>query len=354
MLLPFLKAIHGEHHKARGPGLARTGGFIDVGANVGDVSEAMLATFTDHARRFYLHHLAPPAGDPRPPLVDAVHGIFGTNTFHYALEPSAATRALLQRRAEAGLWEGTQFRLFPIAATNTTGSALFCSLSNGGAALAGSEQGGIFASSEAAARAAAGVAPSTAAPPGSQAACQTLPTVTLAHLVDVQGELTRGRSARVFLLKVDVEGAEAVVLAGAEPLLAAKRISYLIFENHAKWRATQEAMGLPSFVSVGAVVARLGALGYACHYVSPWGLVPFEVPGTPGGDAPRPGCSEGLPFCARWRLYDRQFWSNVLCAASPEEDASVQWLGNALVNPSARREELLCGEQQKEVCSKLL
>ena len=144
------------------------------------------------------------------------------------------------------------------------------------------------------------------------------------------------------------------MLAGAAPLFRDKRISYVVFEDHAKWAATQAAMGVPALITVGAVARDLAGFGYKCHYVTPWGLLPFELPGTPSGDAARPGCGEGLPFCARWRLYDRQFWSNVLCAASPEEDASVAWLADALVNPSARREALLCSEAVPSVCSKLL
>ena len=40
-----------------------------------------------------------------------------------------------------------------------------------------------------------------------------------------------------------------------------------------------------------------------------------RIAGTPAGDAARPvsDCHEGLPFCARWRLYNRQFWSNIFC-----------------------------------------
>ena len=299
LLLPFMRAIHGEHCRVKGRGPAQTGGFVDVGSNIGDVSESVLATFSDHARRFYYHHLAPP-NDPRPPLVDAVHPLYEGDkvAFVYALEPSAATRVLLERRAEAGLWARSNFRLFPVAITNASGTARFCSHNSGSgqSSLAGSEQGGIVPRDEEAASA-----------PGERS-CTDIDTLTLADLLDVEGDLTRGLNARVFLLKVDVEGAEAVVLAGAAPLFAAKRISYVVFENHMKWADTQAALGLKKLISVGEVVTQLARHGYKCHYVSPWGLLPFEIEGTETGDAPRPGCNEGLPFCARHRLYNRQFW----------------------------------------------
>jgi hypothetical protein len=138
--------------------------------------------------------------------------------------------------------------------------------------------------------------------------CAAVETVTLVDLLDARGDLTRGRLAHVFFLKVDVEGAEAVVLEGAKPLFEAKRVSYVLFENHAKWRPTQEAMGLEKFVTVGDVVQQMVEFGYKCAYTTPWGLVPFETPGTPEGDKGFPGCNEGLPFCARHRLYNRQVW----------------------------------------------
>ena len=110
---------------------------------------------------------------------------------------------------------------------------------------------------------------------------------------------------------------------------------------------------MEAFVSVGEVVQNLVGFGYRCAYVTPWGLIPFETPGTPGGDKAFPGCKEGLPFCARHRLYNRQVWSNVLCGATPEEDPLWDWMSDTLVGPFRKREELLCGEQQKTVCSTL-
>jgi FkbM family methyltransferase len=301
MLLPYFAFIYGEHQRQRGRGLSGAGGFVDVGANVGDVSEGILATLSDHARRFYVHGLDPPGG-ALPKLVDPVHPMYesGKMPFLYALEPAEATRALLERRALMGAWAVSNFRVFPLAATATTGTATFCAHNSGSgqSALAGSENGGIFGDAK---------GKDVAALQG-EVRCSSIETVALADLLDERGDITKGHGARVFLLKVDVEGAEAVVLAGAAPLFAAKRVSYVLFENHAKWRASQEAIGMKVFVSVGDVVQQLVAFGYRCAYVSPWGLLPFETPGTPSGDKAFPGCKEGLPACARHRLYNRQVW----------------------------------------------
>jgi len=346
MLLPFLRVIYGEHRSQRGRGLEGAGGFVDVGANIGDVSEGILGAMSDHARRFYLHGLSPPGG-ALPPLVDPVHPVYEDQkvAFVYALEPANATRALLERRALFGAWAVSNFRLFPFAAAAVSGTATFCAHNSGSgqSALTGSENGGIFGDPQGAA----------VKRLEGEVKCGALETVTLVDLLDARGDITKGRNARVFLLKVDVEGAEAVVLAGAAPLFAAKRVSYVLFENHAKWRATQEAIGVAEFVSVGDVVQRLVDVGYKCAYVTPWGLMPFETKGTPSGDKGFPGCNEGLPQCARHRLYNRQVWSNILCAATPEEDLFVAWLSEALLSPYRTREEMLCGHQQKTLCSKL-
>ena len=345
-LLPYFKYIYGEHRRLRGPGLEDAGGFLDVGANIGDVSEGILSELSDHARRFYQHVLDPP-GSGLPKLIDPTHPLYENQKlpFVYAMEPAAATRVLLERRALMGAWANSNFRLFPFACAATTGTAIFCAgnAGSGQSSLTGSENGGIIGKKEMALAEQKGVVVN----------CSTIETVTLVDLLDKQGAITKGKVARVFLLKIDVEGAEAVVLAGAATLFAAKRISYVLFENHAKWKATQEAIGVKNFVSVGDVVQQMMGFGYKCAYVTPWGLLPFEMPGTPSGDKSLPGCKEGLPFCARHRLYNRQVWSNVICGATPEEDLFWDWLSDALVGPYRKREDLLCAESQKHVCSSL-
>lgn len=215
-------------------------------------------------------------------------------------------------------------KIVAAAVSNASGTARFCARDAGSGQSGGGgggENGGLLR-------------------PGAKAAanCSTVRAVTLDDLVDAEA----GARARVFFLKVDVEGAEALVLAGAARLLAAQRISYVLFENHAKWAQAQEAAGVSPFVGVGDVVGGLVRAGYRCAYVHRRGLLPFEVQGTPSGDAARAAaeCHEGLPLCARWRLYNRHFWSNILCA-SPSEDKWFDWLADTLVDPDETREALL-------------
>jgi FkbM family methyltransferase len=157
-------------------------------------------------------------------------------------------------------------------------------------------------------------------------------------LVDAEA----GADARVFFLKVDVEGAEALVLAGARRLFERARVAYVLFESHSKWTNAQADLGVVPFIGVGDVVAELTSLGYTCFYSHHRGLIPFASRGTPAGERARPvsECHEGLPFCAWWRVYSRQFWSNVLCAAPTEQD-TLGWLLDAYVAPGTTRESLL-------------
>jgi FkbM family methyltransferase len=320
-LMPLLRPIYDAHVQEALNDVPRVGGFVDVGANVGDVTASVLAFFSDHHRRFYRHLLTAPAAGP--PLLDHVHHLQSEEAlaFVVTVEASPPTLELLRRRAEGGAWEALSgVRVVHAAVVNDTagGAATFCHY------RAGSDQSSLLPGGR-----------SGAVKGGDgERNCTRVPVATLVDLV--------GDGERVFLLKVDVEGAEAAVLAGGAALFKAQRVSFVVFENHSKWRAQQEVMrpGAP-FVSVGDVAAWMKGWGYDCWYIHALGLIPFEVAGTPGGERERADCGEGLPWCARARLYDRQFWSNVLCAAMPAERGWMEWLADAAVRPGVTKRGLL-------------
>ena len=104
----------------------------------------------------------------------------------------------------------------------------------------------------------------------------------------------------------------------------------------------QEDLGVSPFITVGAVAGEIARAGYKCYYASAWGLIPFPTAGTPEGDALEEGCTPTYyAKCSRASLYSRQFWSNILCARTPEDDAWVEWMEDALVSPLETRERLL-------------
>jgi len=363
-LMPLLRLVYDAHVQEALNELPRVGGFVDVGANVGDVTASILAFFSDHHRRFYRHLLThAPAG---PPLVDHVHHLQGEEAlaFVVTVEASPPTLELLRRRAEGGAWEPLSgVRIVHAAVANDTGdgTAPFCHY------RAGSDQSSLVPLSVQ-----VGVPHAVKGGDGERN-CTLVPVTRLADLV--------GREERVFLLKVDVEGAEADVIAGGEALFKGQRVSYVVFENHSKvsagggrgaqlqqrtyraltharthahthththarartqWRGQQDVMhpGAP-FITVGEVAKWMKGWGYDCWYIHQLGLIPFEVEGTPGGDRERADCGEGLPWCSRARLYDRQFWSNVLCAAMPAQRGWMDWLADAAVRPGVTKRGLM-------------
>lgn len=308
LLMPYLEVIWRSYKGRRRLASQRVGGSVDVGANVGSVSDMILRRFSNHDSKFYLHHLA--ASEPK--LEDKVHSLYNHESmpFLLAVEGSPSTLTLLQRRAEANQWRLSNFKVVGVAAGNSTGMANFC-YGNGG-----SEQSGLAASGT------TGLA--------KQDGDQKCDQVPIARLVDIVDEHA-GRDAEIFLLKVDAEGFDGLVLAGARPLFERKRVQYLIFENHAKWHTAPDVPGYTK-QRVGAVVSDLHSLGYACWYVHPWGLIHFPVPGTPEGDRPfEEPCQQGVGRCARHRLYDRGFWSNVLCSLDGDTDVQMRWLADAML-----------------------
>ena len=324
-LVPMLTPIYSLHRgerKAEG-----AGGLIDVGANIGKVSAAVINAWTRHDERFYHHALGDI--DIGGKLVDAEHPIDHHDelAFTWLLEASPLTRMLLQRHFDAAHWVNSHVVIKPIAAGTTTGTHRFCFYA------AGSGNSGLAQTAK--------VGESGGRGDGGDGVrnCTDVPVTRLTDLVNRDA----GSAARVFFLKIDVEGAEALVLAGARELFVDARVAFVLFENHNKWAHAQEdLLGVSEFISVGRVVRDFRDMGYRCFYTHSRGLIPFLSEGTADGDRARPKsiCHEGLPFCARHRIYNRQFWSNVFCAAPTEVD-SLDWLLDAYVPPGTTRESLL-------------
>jgi FkbM family methyltransferase len=315
----FAPIYHGHRHAL---GREGAGGFIDVGANVGDLSAMVINAWTSHSKIFYHNSLS--VSTAGYTLVDKTNGRPTQDhemAFTYLLEASPATFELLRRRANASFWGDSGVQLFNIAASNVTGFQRFCF------ADAASHHSGLSITKKKGDETVRSVIKG----------CFQLQTSTIDDLVN----LKKGPDAKVFFLKVDVEGAEVIVLKGAMELITANRISFILFENHLVWKDAQEDLGIHPTIYVGDVVKDLAKKGYQCFYMHFYGLIPFPYEGSSEGNRARPVdvCHEGLPRCARHRLYNRQFWSNILCG-SKEEEAWLDWLQEAAVSPMTTKESL--------------
>ena len=92
----------------------------------------------------------------------------------------------------------------------------------------------------------------------------------------------------IHILSVDTEGNDALVLAGAEPLLRRRRVHVIEFEfsNRGAWKRLR----------LNDTVSELSAMGYSCFWQSRWGRLA----------AYQPHCAYGVIS-----------WGNLLCSHVP-------------------------------------
>ena len=93
------------------------------------------------------------------------------------------------------------------------------------------------------------------------------------------------------LLKIDTEGADALVLDGARKLFAKERVRMLIFENH--------QVGMWQTINLTDVLQSLEKQGFICHLIGRTGMIRMTKCWLP--------------------IYDLKWWSNVLCVHRRQE-----------------------------------
>jgi len=271
---------------------------IDVGANVGDSSEALMELLCAPAGEQFV--LRPESGTHRADS-RGVEGAACTGAPEEALrggrvlayEPVAVNfRALEARGGERG-WGGAGWRAFEMAlvapeqAPSAVEPARVKFFSSG---EAGDQQGGLSANSSFV----------------TEADFTLVPAWTLDAHLDSLGE----GSAPVLLLKVDAEGFDSHVLRGAARLLRERRATFVTFEYNHKWKSD------PDKATLEAVVERLRDVGYDCFLMTPTHL---------------------LPLSGRWWMQEYEFWgwSNVVCARSGQSDGALllNWWNERVVMP---------------------
>ena len=204
---------------------------IDVGANLGDTSDALLRYFTDG-------------------------GWARGRVRLLSYEPVPQTYAYLAQRAEQDMWGALGWQGFQAALTSPAALAALPPLPSGarsvpfygrherGAMVPGDQQGGL-------------------APTGEGEHISVEAWTLDSHLASIgEGE------AEVLLLKVDAEGFDGQALLGAAGALRAGRVAFLVFEYNDKWRAAGD--------SIRPVSQWLQGLGYSCYWITPQRLVPLS------------------------------------------------------------------------------
>jgi len=192
-LFHHLVRIFGDHKHTQGLGSEGVGGFVDVGANIGDVSSEILHVFGPQSRITHAHYLSAeawPEGSGKPTLLDAEHGSPGSNEkipFLLSLEASPTTADILERRFQAGVWEQGHAKLIRAAVSNSTGSATFCYL------RPGSENSGLTGSKQE-----AEAQQQSKDGGGEEKQCVTVPASSLVDILNKE----QGEKARIFFLKI--------------------------------------------------------------------------------------------------------------------------------------------------------
>jgi FkbM family methyltransferase len=273
--------------------------FVDVGANVGMTSAAIMRHLCSSA------DAAPAAGGAVQ--CSAAHAPCARRrTRVLAFEPAAAARAALVANASSGRWGECGWEVRPQALAHAAGAVTLYGRGTQASLAAAGARG-------TAARDAA-----TGAARGQQVDATTLDAVL------AESGWAAGPPGSLFLLKVDAEGFDPLVLAGAAATLAAALPRLLLFEYNVKWRllganvtsgggggggggggvpSPLEAFAPGGVLSLRSVTRALFEhFHYACYLYTPRVLVPLS---------------------GAWWTPPLEFyrWSNVLCAR--EDDVAL-------------------------------
>jgi FkbM family methyltransferase len=254
-----------------------SGALYDVGANLGDVSDHLIAAFAPGIRCHRFQRSVNLTGH-REACAFWVWPVV-------AFEPNPETHAALVARAALERWDLAQFEAvqaaltsaLPARAPGAAGGATARFYSAGGQ---GDQQGALGSAA------------------GETQAYFEVPLTTVDAFRAGRGEA----DDPVFLLKVDAEGFDGNVLAGARAALRTHRVKFVVAEYNSKWRTVIDAAtGEPAW-SLRSIAAWMLDLGYECHLLTPDFMIPL--------------------FADYWQdAYEFWAFSNFLCA--PLCDADV-------------------------------
>ena len=271
---------------------------VDVGANVGQTMAGFLHALSPLAcllRSERHSHMMTHADCARDARAGGIGGI-GNAVKFVSFEPMPQTAAVLRQLAEAEQWKRAGWTMFEMALSDSvgTGTTTFY-------AVAGFDSAKGYAGEQSSLNAAAVGSKNTTA--------VTVRVETLDRMLGTGSLVPEDYATRrILLLKVDAEGFDALVLRGAEMLLSARRVKFLVFEYNWKWFTNNRTHTLHDQAD------HLHRLGYWCFLLA--------------DETPRP------LFGPWWRpAYEIRKWSNAFCGLAGDTDvlsvllqlASAKW-----------------------------
>lgn len=219
----------------RGPD--KDGVFIDIGANLGQVTENFIQTFGNipwkrYKRKFGLDGLYC-KNDPNP----------GAQVYMFEPQPNNARR--IRERMEFSNWGFERIKLIEAAVSNYSGSANFGFQADSDY----SETGSL----------------------GSKRSDKEEVKTVEVEVITFDDAYERHLSGKqIFMMKTDTEGFDGTVIRGMPNVLKSGKLRFLTFEYHTLWFENETGDSLKS------ITEFLSGFGYFCYFIFPQRLVPIS------------------------------------------------------------------------------
>jgi len=230
------------------------GVFVDIGANLGQVTENLMQTFGNipwnrYKRKYGLDGLYC-KNDPQP----------GAEVYMFEPQPNNAGR--IKQRMELSDWHLERVHLIEAAVSNYSGTADF-------------EYTGEFSETG-----------SLGGAKANYKGDRSTVTVDVVTFDEAYDKHFKGK--KIYMLKCDTEGFDGTVVRGAEKVLASGKLRFLTFEYHSLWFENETGDTLFD------ILKFLEGYNYMCYFILPNRLIPLSG--------------------SYWRNdFEMKRWSNVFC-----------------------------------------
>jgi len=215
----------------------KDGVFVDIGANLGQVTENLVQTFGNipwnrYKRKYGLEGLYC-KNDPHP----------GAEVYMFEPQPNNAKR--IRERMDFSHWNLERIKLIEAAVSNYSGEASF-SMDAGETYSETGSLGTVTAN----------------------LVEQNHVTVEVLSFDDAYEQHLQGK--KIFMMKTDTEGFDGTVVRGMKKVLANNKIRFLTFEYHHLWFDNDTGDTLKKTVEL------LGSFDYFCYFILPQRLLPIS------------------------------------------------------------------------------
>lgn len=254
LILPVLRLVYNT--QSVDP-VRDNGVLVDIGANVGQTSSALLSLFSNFDFRAFVRAQG---GDG----VVCGKSEEGAGAKVFALEPGTVVADRMEKHAKARGWFDDGFEILRVAAADVDTTARFA---DGGGELSALTTDKNVQGYE----------------------------VKVSKIDTVYEQHWKKHSDKVFLLKMDCEGHDPKALLGASKILSEHKVKFVLFEYNKFWSEVDASARL------GDVATQMKGWGYTCFFLTPKHLLPISPP--------------------HWHdAFEIKKWSNIFCGLETDRD----------------------------------